>query len=68
VLGHGRTPGVQHGGDTDTRPQALGVGRDREHGLGGSLEQQIVEDGLVLVGDGGDLARQRKHDVEIAHW
>jgi hypothetical protein len=44
------------------------VGRDREHGLGGSLEQQIVEDGLVLVGDGGDLARQRKHDVEIAHW
>ena len=46
-------------------PRCFGIGRDGEHGLGRSLEQDTVDCGLVLVGDIGDLSRQREHDVEV---
>ena len=61
-----RAPGVEHGGDADLGAQMLGVGRDRERRLGRCLEQQIVDHGLVLVGDVGDRRRQREDDVEVA--
>src|SRR5271155_2892564 len=35
--------------------------------LGARLEQEVVDDGLVLVGDDADLRRQREHDVEVGH-
>jgi hypothetical protein len=66
VVGERRSPGVQHGGDADPRAEVLGVGRDPQHGLGRRLEQQVVDDGLVLEGDVGDLRRQREDDVEIS--
>ena len=65
MMGHRRAPGVEHGGDADAGAQVLGIGRDREGGLGRCLEQQIVDRGLVLVGDIGDRPRQRKHQVEV---
>jgi hypothetical protein len=34
--------------------------------LGRRLEQQVVDDGLVLVRDVGDLGRQREDDVEVS--
>jgi hypothetical protein len=43
----------------------LGIGCDGDEGLGGSLEQDVVDRGLVLIGDVSDLRRQRKHDVEV---
>ena len=46
-------------------PRCSGVGRDRERGLRRRLEQEIVEHGLVLVGDVGDRTGQREHDVEV---
>jgi hypothetical protein len=49
----------QHGGDADAGAKVLRVGGDRQHGLGGDLEQEIVDDGLVLVGDVSDGRRQR---------
>ena len=51
MMGHRRAPGVQHGGDADAGAEVLGIGGDGEHGLGGGLEQQIVDHRLVLVGD-----------------
>jgi hypothetical protein len=42
----------------------LRIGGDRQHGLGRDLEQEIVDDGLVLVGDGRG---QREHDVILWH-
>ena len=66
MVGHRRAPGVQHGGDADAGAEMLGIGRDGEHGLGRGLEQQVVDHGLVLVGDIGDRRRQREHDVEVA--
>ena len=51
VLGQCRAPGVEHGGDADAGAEVLGVGGDGDQGLGGGAEQQVVDDGLVLVGD-----------------
>ena len=62
---HGAAPGVQHRRDADPGAEPLLVGRDRECGLGGSLEQDVVDDGLVGVGEIGDRARQRIDDVEV---
>jgi hypothetical protein len=62
---HGRAPGAQDGHDADARAQMVRIGRDREHGLGGRLKQEVVDDGLILVGDVADRRRQREHDVEI---
>jgi hypothetical protein len=67
VMGYGRAPGVQHGGDADPGAEVLRVCGDRQHRLCRELEQQVVEDGLVLVGDVGDPSRQREHDVIIRH-
>ena len=65
VIRHRRAPGVEHRRQANPDTQALGIGRDRQHRLRGSLEQEIVDDGLVLVSDGPDLHRQREHDVEV---
>src|SRR3954466_12187352 len=43
-----------------------GIGGDGKQRLGGSAEQQVVDDRLVLVSDRGDLGRQREDDVEIS--
>ena len=62
-----RAPGVEDGEHTDAGAEMLGIGRDGDHGLGRGLEQDIVDRGLVLVGDVGDFGRQREHDVEVRH-
>jgi hypothetical protein len=66
-MGHGRAPGVQHGGDADAGAEMLWVGRDGVHGLGRGLEQKIIDNGLVLVGDVANPRRQREDDVEVRH-
>jgi len=58
---------MQHGGDANAGAEVLGLGRDRDQGLGRGLEQQVVDDGLVLVGDIGDRTRQREHNMEVRH-
>ena len=47
------------------RTAELGIGGDRQGGLGRCREQQTVDRGLV-VGDISDWTRQREHEVEIA--
>jgi hypothetical protein len=47
---------VEYRGEADLDAQALGIGRNRARCLRGSFEQTIVDDGLVLVGDGGNDA------------
>ena len=60
-------PGVQHGRDADVGAQMLRIGGDRRQRLGRGREQQAVDLGLVLVGDGADRGRQREHDVEVGN-
>ena len=57
---------VEHGGDADAGAEVPGIGGDREHRLGRGAEQKVVDHRLVLIGDGGDLGRQREDDVEVA--
>jgi len=45
----------------------LRIGRNGDQRLGGSLEQDVVDHGLVLVGDVGDRGRQREQDMEVRH-
>src|SRR5260221_266951 len=65
MMGHRGAPGVEHRGEADLDAQALGIGRNRTHCLRGSLEQEIVDDGLVVVGDGPDPPWQCEHDMEV---
>jgi hypothetical protein len=67
MMGHRTSPGVQHRRDCDPRPQVFGIGRDRQHRLGGRPEQQIVDHRLVLIGDIADRRRQGEHDMEVRH-
>jgi hypothetical protein len=43
----------------------LGVGGDGEKSLGGDVEQQAVDHGLVLVGELGDRCGQRKDHMVV---
>ena len=57
---------MEHRGNADPGSQMLRVGGDGDHRLGGRLEQQVIDHGLVLIGNIGDGRRQREHDMEIA--
>ncbi len=62
----GSAPGLERGGDADAGAEVTRVGGDRQHGLRCRPEQQIVNRGLVVEGDVGDLGRYREDDVEVA--
>ena len=49
------SPGVQDSGEADVGAEVLRIGGDRGERLGRGLEQQSVDLGLVLIGDGTDL-------------
>ena len=66
MVGHRRTPCVEHGGDADACAEMLAIRRDRQHRLRRRLEQQVVDERLVVEGDVGDLGRQREHDMKVA--
>jgi hypothetical protein len=42
MMRHRRAPSMQHGGDADPGAQMPGIGGDGERGLGGGLEQQVI--------------------------
>jgi hypothetical protein len=59
------SPAVQHHRGANLGAEVLWIGGDRLQRLGGSLEQQRIDDRLVLERDCGDRRRQREYDVEI---
>src|SRR3984885_13876574 len=67
AMRHRTAPRVQHRGEADLHAEPLGVRGDRQQRLGARLEQEVVDDGLVLVSDGADLRRQREHNVEVRY-
>src|SRR5262249_32400851 len=58
-----RAPGVENRENANVSAQVLGIGCNRGHGFGRGLEQDVVDYGLVLIGDVGDFARQREHHM-----
>ena len=65
MMGHCRAPGVQHGGDAEFGAQAPGIGSDRSQGFGRGLEHEVVDHGLVVIGDIGDLGWDGEDGVVI---
>ena len=61
-------PSVQDSGDADVGAKVLGIAGNGGERLGCGGEQQSVELGLVLVGDGSERRRQREHHMEVGHW
>ena len=53
------TPCVEHREESDLRPQMLGIGRDGAQCLAGRPEQDVVDDLLVLKGNGCNGLRQQ---------
>ena len=58
---------MQHGGDADSGTEVLRIGGDGDERLGRGLEQDVVDDGLVLVGDVADRGWQREDHVVVGH-
>src|SRR5271170_5177713 len=67
MMGHCRAPAVQYRRDADAGSKVLRIGRDGEHRLRRGLEQQIVDHGLVLVGNVANRRRQREDDMEVGN-
>ena len=67
VMRHRRAPSVQDGGDADACAEVFWVDRDRGQRLGRGPEQNVVDDGLVLVGDSADRRRQGEHHVIVSY-
>jgi hypothetical protein len=58
---------MEHGGEADPGTKMLGVRRNGDERLGRGLEQEVVKDGLVLVGDVADRGWQGEDDVIVGH-
>ena len=67
MLGQGLAPGVEHRRDADFSAQMLGIAGKLLQGLGGSLEQQVVEAPLVHADQGIELMGQGEDDVEVGN-
>jgi len=59
-------PGMQNGDEADLGTQVPGIDSDGAQSFGGGVKQDVVDGGLVLVRDRGDLLGQREDNVEIA--
>src|SRR3979490_1127972 len=58
---------MSESGPADAGAEVFWVCRDGGQGLGRDLEQEVVDDGLVLVGDVGDGRRQREHRMKVRY-
>ena len=67
MMSQRRAPGVQHCDQADAGAEMLRVGGDGDQRLGGGLEQDGIDGGLVLIGDVGDLGRQGEDHVVVRH-
>ena len=65
--GHCRSPAMENGGDTDPCAEMFGIGGDGDGGLGGGLEQEIIDHRFVLIGNVSDLGWQGEDDMVIGH-
>src|SRR5277367_5446576 len=59
------TPAMKHGKEADFRAQMSGIAGNGEQGFGSGAEQQVVDDFLVVEGDGRDGLREREDQVAV---
>ena len=68
MMREGLPPRVQDGDHAGLGAEVFRVGSDGADRFGRGLEQHVVDDRLVLQGDGGDGRRHRENDMEIRNW
>ena len=56
---------MEYGDEADFGAQVFGRGRDGAQGLGGGVKQDVVNHGLILVGNYRNLLGQREDRMEI---
>ncbi len=67
MMGHRRSPCVQHRGEADADAEMPAIARDGGERLGCGPEQRAIDLGLVLVGDGRDRRRQGEDEMSVGH-
>ena len=65
MMGERLPPGVEDGDEADLAAQVPGIGGDGLQRRGDGVEQDAVDHGLVVEGDGRNLGGQSEHDVEV---
>ena len=60
-------PSVQHTCDANCCSKMLRIGSDGRQCLCCGGEEEGIDFGLVLIGDGADRRRQREHDMEVGN-
>src|SRR6202047_2357199 len=65
MMRQGRSPGVKHREESDLRAQMLGISRNGAQCLAGRPEQNVVDDVLILKGNGCDWLRDSEDHMEI---
>src|SRR5262249_49314794 len=65
MMGQRLSPGMHNGGEADIGAKMLRIARYLLERLRCGFEQKAVDDLLVLVGNGGNLLRQREDRMEI---
>src|SRR5262249_14168449 len=65
MMGQRLSPGMHNGGEADLGAKMLRIARYLLERLRCGFEQKAVDDLLVLVGNGGNLLRQREDRMEI---
>jgi hypothetical protein len=59
------SPGMEHVEEPGFHPQALGVAGNGEQGISDGAEEHVVDDLLVVEGDGGDRRGEREDHVKV---
>ena len=59
-------PSVQDRSKAKLSAEIFFVGGEFPQGFSGSLEQQVIHQGLILIKDRAQLLRHSEHDMEIA--
>src|SRR5450759_2269518 len=59
------TPGMEHGEEAGGYAQTLRIGGNGEQRFGGGAEENLVDDLLVVEGNGGDGRGQSEDHVEV---
>ena len=67
MLGQGLPPRVKHCRNADFHAEVVGVAGKLLQGLGGSLEEQVIEVPLIHANQGIEQMRQGEDDVEVGN-
>src|SRR5664279_1169619 len=61
-------PGMENGEEPDLGTQVLRIGGDLQEGLGHGPEQQAINQGLVLQGQGSQDMGQCEYHMVVRNW